>query len=85
MNTSNVIYMGYAFRNCLSLKSIDLSNFDTNNVKVMRGLFYGCSSLEEIELNKYTINITDLSDKFAQCSSLINITLSVDRVNRVSI
>ena len=84
MNFSNVNTMTNAFSHCSSLKSIDLSNFDTSKVTAMRNLFYNCSSLEKIELNKYKINITDLSGLFAQCSSLINITLSVDRVQTIS-
>ena len=80
MNTSNVIYMGYAFRNCLSLKSIDLSNFDTGEALSVTGLFYGCSSLESIELNKYIIDITSINDLFNKCSSLKNVSLSAIRV-----
>lgn len=36
------------FQNCTSLKSLDLSNFDTSNVVSMWYMFSGCSSLEKI-------------------------------------
>ena len=38
---------------CSSLKSIDLSSFDTNNVKFMNYLFHECYSLdkENVKIN----------------------------------
>ena len=40
-STSNMFYK------CSSLKSIDLSSFNTSNVKDMSSMFYGCSSLKK--------------------------------------
>ena len=42
------------FCNCSSLKSIDLSLFNTNNVTNMEYMFYNCPSLikENIKINK---------------------------------
>ena len=42
------------FRKCSSLKSIDLSSFNTTNVNNMECMFYGCSSLkkENVKINK---------------------------------
>ena len=84
MNTNNVIYMGHAFRNCISLASLDLSNFDTGKAISIAGLFSGCSSLESLELNKYLINITSIDDLFYNCFSLKNVSLSAIRANSVS-
>ena len=39
---TQLIY-AYMFGDCYSLKSIDLSSFDTSNVTTMDGMFYGCS------------------------------------------
>ena len=50
------------FRNCKSLKSIDLSNFNTQNVNNMRGMFHGCRYLSNIDLSNFnTQNVTDIS------------------------
>ena len=44
----------YMFNGCSSLKSIDLSSFNTTNVNNMWSMFYGCSSLkkENVKINK---------------------------------
>ena len=40
--------MSYLFENCFKLKSLDLSNFNTNNVIDMSNMFYECSSLTSV-------------------------------------
>jgi len=45
LNTSNVTNMGYLFRGCSGLTSLDVSNFKTSNVESMNFMFYGCSGL----------------------------------------
>ncbi len=42
--------MSYMFNGCESLKSIDISNFNTNNVTDMSFMFNGCESLNSIDL-----------------------------------
>jgi len=74
---ANLTDISYAFRNCSSLKSIDLTYFDISQVSTMSGLFFGCSSIESIHLNKYMINASDMKDLFNGCSSLKNVSLSV--------
>ena len=76
--------MGYAFRYCSSLESIDLSNFNTTKVKAISGLFFGCTSLTSIELSQYPINITSINDLFNGCTSLSNVVLRVDNVESVN-
>ena len=43
----------HMFNGCSSLKSIDLSSFNTTNVENMSSMFFGCSSLkrENIKIN----------------------------------
>ena len=43
--------MSDMFRNCSSLKELNLSNFNTNNVNYMNGMFRGCSLLKELNLS----------------------------------
>ena len=63
--------MSCMFNKCSSLKSIDLSKFNTNNVTNMSFMFYRCSSLNSIDLSKFnTNNVTNMWDIFFDCSSL---------------
>ena len=49
------------FYGCLSLKELNLNNFNTNNVTDMSGMFYQCSSLKELNLNNFNTNyVTDM-------------------------
>jgi surface protein len=41
--------MACVFKNCASLRSIDLTNWDFTKVIAMGGMFWGCNSLESIE------------------------------------
>ena len=50
--------MSYLFFNCSSLKSIDLTSFNTNNITDISFMFYNCSSL-----NKDNIKINNKQDK----------------------
>ena len=56
---------------CSSLKSINLSSFNTINVTNMIRMFDECSSLKSIDLSSFnTNNVTDMSYMFRKCSSL---------------
>ena len=50
------------FSRCSSLKSLDLSSFNTTNVKDMAFMFSGCSSLkkENVKINKSESKILNL-------------------------
>ena len=65
---TNTMYMFYE---CSSLKSIDLSSFNTTNVNNMESMFYKCSSLISIDLSTFnTTNVENMSSMFFGCSSL---------------
>ena len=67
----------YMFRKCSSLKTIDLSSFNTTNIKSMNSMFMECSSLKSINLSSFnTINVNDMSQMFYDCSSLKSLDLS---------
>ena len=73
------------FRECSSLKSIDLSSFNTSNVNDMSGMFYNCSSLKSIDLSSFnTSNVKDMRDMFYSCSSLESIDLSSFNTSNVN-
>ena len=57
--------MSCMFYDCKSLKSIDLSNFNTNNVINMSHMFSDCESLESIDLSNFnTNNVSNIYDMF---------------------
>ena len=65
------------FRGCSSLKSIDLSSFNTTNVENMNCMFAECSSLQSIDLSSFkTTNVEDMRWMLYGCSSLQSINLS---------
>ena len=49
--------LSYMFKDCYSLKEIDLSSFNTNNVTQMKHLFFGCALLKEIIYPSLTLKV----------------------------
>ena len=65
------------FYGCSSLKSINLSSFNSTNVNNMKCMFCKCSSLESINLSSFnTINVKSMECMFYGCSSLKSLDLS---------
>ena len=63
--------MEIMFKNCSSLASIDLSNFDTSKVTDMRSMFYGCGNLTSVDLSNFDVSQeTYMYDMFFNCSKL---------------
>ena len=59
------------FRNCSSLQSLDLSNFDTSNVTDMQYMFEKCSSLQSLYLSNFDLReVTEMGRMFSGCSNL---------------
>ncbi len=68
--------MSGMFYECISLKEIDLSNFNINNVQDMGEMFSNCSSLKEINLSNFNINnITYVGGMFHLCSNEIKMKI----------
>ena len=64
------------FRECISLKQLDLSNFDTSKATTMVEMFQYCEALEELNVSSFnTSNVTSMSYMF-QCGSLKRLDLS---------
>ena len=64
------------FRNCSSLTSLNLSNFNTSSVTDMSQMFLGCSSLTSLNLSNFnTWNVTDMRYMFGGCNHLTSIDL----------
>ena len=76
----NISYLntdGISFSGCSSLKSLDLSNFNTASITSMWKMFYGCSSLTSLNLSNFnTANVKNMYCMFDGCKSLKNLNLS---------
>ena len=65
------------FDGCSSLRTLDLSSFDTQLVTDMNGMFGECSSLLFLDLSNFnTRHVTDMRDMFDGCSALRKLNLS---------
>ena len=68
--------MSCMFYNCNSLKSLNLSNFDTSNVVDMRSMFYNCNSLNSLDISSFdTSQVKNMNNMFYNCSSLNSLDL----------
>ena len=74
------------FNECVSLLSLDLSNFDASNANDMSFMFNECVLLNSINLNNFnTSKVTNMSHMFNYCKSLISIDLtSFDTTNVIN-
>ena len=69
LNISNAIYLNGMFKNCKSLKNLDLSKFNTNNVEAMAYMFNGCDSLVNLDVSNFiTQKVINMSYMFSQTS-----------------
>ena len=79
---TNISYMLFS---CLSLKSIDLSSFNTNKVTNMSTMFQLCYSLKSFDLSSFNTNkVTNMSGMFMNCCFLKSIALSSFNTNNVT-
>ena len=77
LDTSEATNMGYMFRSCESLQSVDVSNFDTSNVERMHYMFRGCASLTNLDLSNFnTAKVQRMYSMFKECTSLVSVDLS---------
>ena len=68
LNTTNVTNMSDMFNACHSLKTLNVSNFDTKNVTDMSGMFSSCFALRTLDLSNFnTQNVTDMNCMFCDC------------------
>ena len=77
LNTSQVTSMGWMFKGCGSLTSLDLSSFDTSQVTDMEEMFSGCESLTALDLSSFdTSEVSYMRGMFYRCKSLTALDLS---------
>ncbi len=56
LDTSKVLYMNNIFKDCTSLKSVNIQNWNLNNVISMSGMFRNCIALRSLTLGNYNLN-----------------------------
>ena len=71
------------FSGCKTLKSIDLSCFDTSKVTNMSKMFEGCKALTSLDSSLDTSNVTDMSYMFSECSGFTSLDLSKFHTSKV--
>lgn len=78
INLSGIKSLSNMFNGCYSLKSIDISNFNTKNILSMYGMFASCHKLTEIKGidNIIVDNVRDMNYMFTSCYSLKSIDVS---------
>ena len=69
--------MDYMFYGCYSLKSLDLSNFNSSSNTYVMKMFMDCFSLEYLNLKGFkTGKIQNFNNMFNNCSSLKSLDIS---------
>ena len=78
--------MNYMFSNCLSLKELDLTSFNTTTVTNMSYMFNRNTSLNLIKFgnNFNTSNVTNMCFMFSNCTSIQYLDLSNFDISNVS-
>ena len=65
------------FKNCLSLKSLDLHSFPTAGTTNFSGCFQGCQSLETLDVTGWNVSSsTNFNTMFSNCYSLTKLDLT---------
>ena len=66
------------FSNCISLTSIDMSNFQSQNIITIDGMFKNCKNLTFFNMSSFnTENVISMKNLFKSCSSLTSIDFSI--------
>lgn len=82
INATSCIFM---FRNCWSLESLDLNNFDTSQVTEMGGMFFWCVTLKSLDLSFFnTSKVTSMFNMFRNCYSLTQLDVSNFNTSKVT-
>ena len=71
LNTSEVTNMAWMFKECMFLKSVDLSHFVTDKVTNMSGMFFDCQSVKSLDLSTFnTAGVEEMDFMFTRCVNL---------------
>ena len=73
------------FQNCQSLKSLDLSNFNTSNIRTFAFMFANCNSLTSLNIINFETSMAySFENMFYRCYSLTSLYLPYFETNSIS-
>lgn len=84
-HTDHCTSMKEMFRDCKSLKYLDVSDFNTSNVTSMYAMFSTCTQLKELDVSGFdTSKVTNMGYMFSACRKLEEIDVSGFNTAKVS-
>ena len=76
--------MGWMFKDCQNLKSLNLLYFDTRKVTNLNGMFENCINLKIRGIEIFdTSKVEDMSRMFVNCKSLINLDIKFNTLKTI--
>lgn len=70
-DTGNVVDMSAMFKDCESLKSLDLGSFHTGKVEDMSEMFAGCGKLADLNVDSFDMShVARTNDMFSGCPAV---------------
>ena len=76
-NLSGVIVLGGMFRNCTSMTTIDVSNWDMSGQAYVSNMFNGCTSLTTLDVSTWDVSAFQFPQSmFQNCMSLANLDVT---------
>ena len=85
LKINGVNYAYSMFQNCQSLKSLDLSNFDTSNTRTFAFMFSNCNSLTSLNIMNFKTSMAyTIENMFYQCYSLTSLYLPYFETTSIS-
>ena len=76
-DTSKATNTDSMFKNCYTVKALDLSEWDTSKITDMGMMFFHCRALTDLDISGFdTANVTNMSGMFSGCYVMTSFDLS---------
>ena len=84
-HTDHCESMKEMFRDCKSLRELDVTEFDTSRVKSMYAMFSTCTQLTELDVSGFdTSKVTNMGFMFSACRRLEDVDVSAFNTSKVT-
>lgn len=84
-DTSRTTNMSFFFRWMISVKSLDVKNFNMSNVTTVENMFFPCMALETLDISGWnTSKVINMKSMFSNCNSLQTI-IGMDNIDTSSV
>lgn len=85
LNTSGVTNIGYIVRQCHSLTTIDVSNWDVSSVTEMNFAFYQCFAINTLDVSNWDVsNVERMISMFYACGALNDLPIQNWNIENVT-